>query len=109
MRWVVLLLTVLLAGLQYRLWVGDDSLPHAWALKARLEAQKEENERLAQRNRTLEAEVIDLKTSLDAIEERARSELGLIRKGETFYQVLESPPPVGTPAPLVVPPVGSGQ
>ncbi len=61
-------------------------------LERAIAAQREENESLRERNRALEAEVNDLKTGLDAIEERARSELGMIREGETFYQVVESQP-----------------
>ncbi len=92
LRWVVLLLAVLFALLQYRLWLGDGSWPRAEAARAQLERQLAENERLRQRNAALEAEVLDLKTGLDAIEERARSELGLVKQGETYYQIVDESP-----------------
>lgn len=92
MRWLLWLLVVLLVLLQYRLWVGDGSLAEVWELYQQVEAQREENQRLRERNQALEAEVTDLKQGLDAIEERAREELGMIRDGETFYQIIEEPP-----------------
>lgn len=84
-----MILLVLLALLQYRLWVGDGSLAEVWRLSERIRAQEQENEALGQRNRLLEAEVRDLKEGLDAIEERARHELGMVKKGEVFYLVVE--------------------
>lgn len=84
---VVLLLILLL--LQYRLWVGDGSLAELRQLEAQLEVQQQENETLLQRNTLLENEVLDLKNGLDAVEERARSELGMIREGETFYLIVD--------------------
>lgn len=89
MKWIIALLVVLLIALQYRLWVGDGSLATVWRLEQAVEARRAENRRLEERNRVLEAEVQDLKQGLEAIEERARSELGMIRKDETFYQVVE--------------------
>jgi len=80
---------MLLILLQYRLWVGEGSLAEVNNLKKEIATQKLELEQLRQRNRALTAEVQDLKQGLDAIEERARSELGMIRKGETFYQIIE--------------------
>ena len=88
MRLLTVILAVLLAVLQYQLWFGRNSLPAAWRLARAVEAQKQENESLRERNAALEAEVRDLKQGVSAIEERARSELGMIRKGETFYQVI---------------------
>jgi cell division protein FtsB len=82
-----LLLALLI--LQYRLWVGEGSLAETYSLREQITAQKWELEGLRKRNRALHAEVVDLKTGLDAIEERARSELGMIRKGEVFYQTVE--------------------
>jgi cell division protein FtsB len=90
MRWLLWLLVVLLLLLQYRLWVGDGSLAEVWGLYQQVEAQREENQ--LERNQALEAEVTDLKQGLDAIEERAREELGMIKDGETFYQIIEEPP-----------------
>ena len=86
-----ILLLVLLA-LQYRLWVGEGSLAEVAVLKRQLALQAAELEDLRERNATLQAEVEDLKGGLEAIEARARSELGLIRPGETYFQLL---PPAG--------------
>tara|TARA_Y100001934_G_C12092845_1_gene650083 strand:- start:209 stop:481 length:273 start_codon:yes stop_codon:yes gene_type:complete len=82
-------LILLLVVLQYRLWVGDGSLAEVATLKVRVEAQRAENEKLAQRNRRLEADVIDVKQGGEVIEDRARRELGLIRRDETFFQIVE--------------------
>ncbi len=89
MRAIFSILVVLLLLLQYKLWFGDGSITEVWELERAIEAQRKENESLRHRNRALEAEVNDLKTGLDAIEERARSELGMIREGETFFQIVE--------------------
>lgn len=89
MKIIVAVLVLLLAFLQYRLWVGDGSLAEVRQLKQAIVAQEKENKLLAKRNRALEAEVRDLKQGLEAIEERARSELGMIRKDETFFQIVE--------------------
>ncbi len=89
MRVIILILLVLALVLQYRLWVGDGSLAGVWRLKQRISGQQEENQALGERNRILEAEVGDLKEGLEAIEERARFDLGMIKKGETFYMVVE--------------------
>ena len=91
MRWIGWLLLVLLLMLQYRLWVGDGSLAEVWDLYQQVETQRDENQRLLERNQALEAEVQDLKQGLEAIEERAREELGMIKEGETFYQIIEPP------------------
>jgi cell division protein FtsB len=90
-RWlvVVLVLLLILAGLQHRLWFGDGGMAEVADLERRIAAQKAENARFAERNRSLDAEVQDLKTGLDAIEERARRELGMIRSDETFYLLVE--------------------
>ena len=89
MRWLLGLLVFLLMLLQYRLWVGEGSLAEVWTLNKKVEAQREENRRLHERNKALEAEVLDLKKGLDAIEERARNELGMIKEGEVFYRIVE--------------------
>ena len=93
MRALTALLLALFLLLQYDLWVGEGSLATVWRLQNAIEAQRAENAELAERNRALEAEVTDLKKGLDAVEERARSELGMIRRGETFYRVVESEDP----------------
>ncbi len=89
MRLLILILVLLLGVLQYHLWVGDGSLAEVWGLRQDIEQQRAENERLRVRNQELEAEVRDLKQGLEAVEERARSELGMVREGETFYQIIE--------------------
>lgn len=83
------ILTAMFLGLQYSLWLGDFGLIRYRELETRVEAQKQVNERLQARNDQLQAEVIDLKHGTDALEERARSQLGMIKKGEEFYQVIE--------------------
>ena len=89
MRIVVWILLLLLLVLQYRLWVGEGSLAEVYTLRQEIETRKAELGRLHVRNQALQAEVNDLKQGLEAIEERARSELGMIRQGEIFYQVIE--------------------
>ncbi|GAB4359397.1 MAG: hypothetical protein Kow006_28480 [Gammaproteobacteria bacterium] len=91
-RTLVIVLVVILLWLQYRLWVGDGSLAEVWQLRREIATQQAENRRLRERNRVLEAEVQDLKQGYKAIEERARSELGMIRENETFYQIVEPGP-----------------
>lgn len=90
-------LTLVLAGLivliQYPLWVGKGSWFRVWEVDQQIRAQRETNRELQARNAALEAEVRDLKVGLDAVEERARSELGMIRQDEIFFQVLEASPP----------------
>lgn len=99
-RLLVAILLVLLLVLQYRLWFSDGGLVKMWELSDMLEAQKQENARLLERNRALEAEVIDLKQGMQAIEERARTELGMVKKDETFFQIIDetkAPPAEGRP------------
>lgn len=88
MRIVLALLLVLLASLQYRLWVGEGSLAELQTLETRHEAALRHNVLLSQRNAVLEAEVHQLKAGLGPVEERARSELGMIRDGETLYLLI---------------------
>lgn len=83
----VLLLTIV--GLQYRLWVGQGSFAHVSGLSAQVELKSAENESRRQRNAILKAEILDLKQGLEAVEDIARSELGLIKKGETFFLLVE--------------------
>lgn len=93
MKLITLILLVLLALLQYRLWMGDGNLSQVKQLE-QIKAEKiEENSRLRERNESLAAEVMDLKNGLEAIEERARSEMGMIKKGETFYQIIPAAKP----------------
>jgi len=87
--WPLLALLALLAALQAKLWMGDGGLPDARALRQSVERQRAENLKLEQRNDALSAEVEDLKSGEAAVEERARSELGMVKPGETFYRVVE--------------------
>ena len=89
MKALLVLLVTLLALVQYRLWVGDESLAEVWRLRQAIEHQSAENVLLRSRNQRLEAEVHDLKNGLEAVEERARMELGMIRKGEIYFQIVE--------------------
>jgi cell division protein FtsB len=89
MNRLVIVLLLLLVYLQYRLWFGDGNLPDVWQLHREVEAQRAENVRLRERNDALNAEVLDLQQGHDAIEERAREDLGMIRHGETFYQIVQ--------------------
>ena len=94
-RVFALVLLLLLVLLQFKLWGGEGSWTQTQALHKQVEAPRAENARLKARNDALSAEVADLKTGEVAVEERARSELGMIKPGETFYRVIE-PAPSGT-------------
>jgi len=74
---------------QFQLWLGEDSVRALNMLQTELDAQRQINAELEERNRLLEIEVVELKTGLEAVEERARSELGMIEEGETFYLLLD--------------------
>jgi cell division protein FtsB len=89
MKVVVVLLILLLGYLQYRVWFGDGNLIEVFELRDEVEAQREENSRLHERNAVLDAEVRDLQQGHDAIEEHAREDLGMVKDGETFYQIVE--------------------
>jgi cell division protein FtsB len=91
MRVVSLILFVLLILLQFKLWLGEGGFREVARLETRVESQRQQNEDLLTRNAQLQAEVEDLRERLDAVEERARNELGLIKPAEQFYQVV--PPP----------------
>lgn len=88
---LIALLAIALAALQYRLWYGRGGIGDLAELHSARDAQSLENRRLRERNRALEAEVADLKSGLEAIEERARTEMGMIREDEVFYQIIEAP------------------
>ena len=87
-RILTFVLLGLLLLLQLRLWLSDDGMREVWRLRAAVAAQHAENAGLEERNSQLAAEVRDLKRGMDAIEERARSDLGMIRRDESFYQVV---------------------
>ncbi|OOV88626.1 cell division protein FtsB [Oceanospirillum linum] len=90
-RFLNLILVVLILLLQVRLWFGESSLPETWQLESRIETRKLENADLAKRNEALAAEVAGLRRGLDAIEERARYELGMVRPNETFFLLIDEP------------------
>ena len=89
MKWIAAILFILLLALQYRLWVGQGSLAEVSRLSTSIEQKRASNSVLRERNNALDAEVQDLKQGVDAIEERARSELGMIKKDETFFQIVD--------------------
>jgi len=92
MRVLLAILLLILILLQLKMWFGEGGFSDVRRLEHRVEEQAEENEALAQRNRELQAEVEDLRQGLGAVEERARSELGLIKENEEFYQVVPGEP-----------------
>ncbi len=89
MKLLIFVLVVLLGSVQYRLWVDKEGLSGVWRLEQAVQRQKDENAELARRNQRLAAEVEDLKTGLEAVEERARSELGMVHEDETYYQIVD--------------------
>ena len=95
MRLLIVALAAALVWLQFELWLSSDGLREVWRLEDEVQRRTAENEALAERNAKLEAEVLDLKQGLAAAEERARSELGMVRPDETFYQI--APAPAGAP------------
>ena len=88
MKVLIAILLLLFLSLQYQLWVGEGSLPEVWKLEDELAKQQQENLALQARNQRLAAEVEDLKKGLDAVEEYARDELGMIKDNEVFYQII---------------------
>ncbi|TSA57598.1 MAG: cell division protein FtsB [Methylophilaceae bacterium] len=89
MKALTLIFVVLIALLQYPLWLGKGSWLRVWDLNRQISEQQEKNNMLNARNETLNAEVLDLKSGRAAVEERARSELGMIKQDEVFYQVID--------------------
>jgi cell division protein FtsB len=99
MNWPTLVLVVLIALLQYPLWLGKGGWLRVWDYDRQLQAQREVNQKLEQRNAALDADVRDLKSGYEAIEERARYELGMIKEGEFFVQVPQKTPLAPAPTP----------
>ena len=90
MKWIIIILILLFIALQAKMWVGDGSFSEVNQLSKVVESQRQENKIIKERNDSLAAEVKDLKQGLEAVEERARSELGMIKKkNESFYQIVE--------------------
>lgn len=107
LRWIALVLLIAFIALQVKMWSGNGSMQVVDALRAAVSKQDAENARLEQRNKAMAADVYDLKHGSQAIEARARNELGLIKPGEVFYQIVERPagaasapppPPPATPS-----------
>jgi cell division protein FtsB len=92
MRLLSIILAALIALLQYPLWLGKGGWLRVWEIDRQVNAQKDGNAGLRVRNDALEAEVRDLKQGYDAVEERARFELGMIRQDEIFFQIMEKTP-----------------
>jgi cell division protein FtsB len=89
MRSIVIFLLLALIGLQYKLWVGDGSVLQWFRLEQKLAAEQQENKRLVARNFAVEADILELKSGEQALEEQARFELGMIKDGEVYYQCVE--------------------
>ena len=98
MKKVIALLLVLLIMLQYKIWLGDGGIPEILQLETEVDGVQLQVDKLKERNKALDAEVQDLKKGLHAIEERARSELGMIGKDEVYYQVISSESKTGADA-----------
>jgi cell division protein FtsB len=90
MRAITVLLLIFIMLLQYRLWFGKNSVPDYLALESEVQRQILDNDKLKQRNKLLYADTDDLKSGVEAIEERARNELGMIKEGETFFRLIPS-------------------
>jgi cell division protein FtsB len=93
------LLAVLIALMQYPLWLGKGSWLRVWELDRQLQVQKEHNRKLQVRNAAIEADVRDLKQGVEAIEERARYELGMVKSDEVFFHIVDATPGTATKAP----------
>ncbi len=90
MKLLSIALLMAIALLQYPLWLGKGSWLRVWEVDQKLRAQRETNQKLQSRNAVLDAEVRDLKQGFEAVEERARSELGMVRQDEIFFQILDT-------------------
>ena len=107
MRWLALAFIVLIAALQYPMWLGKGGWLQVREFDRQLAAQKDANAKLKRRNDALDADVRDLKTGYEAIEERARSELGMLKQDEVFFQLRQRPGEGrNEPSPAAAPPPG---
>ncbi len=104
MRIVTLILLFILVLLQYPLWLGKGGWLKVWDLHRQVESQQQVNQQTQVRNAALDAEVRDLKQGTEAIEERARSELGMIKRDEVFYQILDGRQPPASAVAVSSPP-----
>lgn len=89
MRTIVILLVLALIGLQYKLWVGDGSIAQWLKLEKKLAVQEQKNIKSSARNQALEADILELKSGDQALEEQARFDLGMIKDGEVYYQCID--------------------
>jgi cell division protein FtsB len=89
MKYIIAVIILLIVHLQYRLWVGDGSIAQIKEYQVRLDVLKQKTKEKKERNDALYAEVLDLRKGQEAIEERARDELGMVKEKETFFQVIE--------------------
>jgi cell division protein FtsB len=105
MRWLLVVLALVLVSLQYRMFLSNDGVREVLRLQDAVAAQQSENARLTERNRQLAAEVHDLKQGYAALEERARSDLGMIAGNESFFQVVPQKVPTPASGPLLEVPV----
>ncbi|MFO7188949.1 MAG: cell division protein FtsB [Pseudomonadota bacterium] len=90
MKILAIILGILIVLIQYPLWLGKGGWLQVWKAERQVEAQKQLNDAMQARNDSLAAEVADLKQGLEAVEERARYELGFVKKDEVFFQIVES-------------------
>ncbi|OKY27705.1 MULTISPECIES: cell division protein FtsB [Thalassotalea] len=95
MRFISGILLIFLIMLQYRLWLGKNSVPDYLALEDEIARQQADNDKLRKRNKLLYADTDDLKSGVEAIEERARNELGMIKQDETFFRIITNKPNKG--------------
>jgi cell division protein FtsB len=98
LRWLLSILVLLLGLLQYRLWFAEGSFAEQHRLELQVEEQTRINAELQARNAVLEREVLELQTGNKGVEQRAREQLGLVREGETFYQIVDTPEAAANPA-----------
>lgn len=89
MKRLLLVLFILLGLLQYRFWLGDNNLPAYFSMKKKIIEQQQNNDKLLDRNQVLKEEIHDLRSGTEALEERARNELGMVKQGETFFRVAD--------------------
>lgn len=91
MKWIIAILIVIILGLQYRLWFGEGSVEQIVQLQREIDKQKIENASLEERNRVLIAQIRELKEGTESIEAKARTDMGMIKEGETFYFITDDP------------------
>jgi cell division protein FtsB len=98
MKWIVVILVLIILGLQYRLWFGEGSLEQIAELEREIEKQKIENATLQERNDLLLSQIRELKEGTEGLEEKARQDMGMVKEGETFYYITETPAKNNPPA-----------